>query len=170
MSRSKYSKELLGPIVEKSTAVAEVLRTLGLKPTGGNYRYINSRMRALELDTSHFTGAAWNRGLTKETSSAIKRAAALQTYPNEQVFVENCPYVVIGPRLTARLVKMGRPYRCEACGLTEWCGKALTLHLDHINGINNDHRLENLRFLCPNCHQQTQTWGNGYKRKRLARP
>jgi hypothetical protein len=39
------------------------------------------------------------------------------------------------------------------------------LHLDHINGDAGDDRLKNLRFLCPNCHQQTATWGN--KRSRL---
>ena len=48
---------------------------------------------------------------------------------------------------------------CEHCGVTDiWEGKSLVLQLDHINGINNDHRLENLRILCPNCHSQTDTW------------
>lgn len=51
------------------------------------------------------------------------------------------------------------PYVCEQCGNTgEHLGKPLTLHLDHINGQNKDHRLENLRFLCPNCHSQTHTY------------
>ncbi len=39
----------------------------------------------------------------------------------------------------------------------EWLGKSLSLHLDHINGINNDNRLENLRILCPNCHSLKPT-------------
>lgn len=30
--------------------------------------------------------------------------------------------------------------------------------MDHINGILADHRLENLRLLCPNCHTQTDTF------------
>lgn len=52
-------------------------------------------------------------------------------------------------------------YKCDICGNTGlWLGKKITLHLDHINGISNDHRMINLRFLCPNCHQQTSTWGN----------
>lgn len=52
------------------------------------------------------------------------------------------------------------PYKCGICGCTEWQGKTLSLELDHINGINNDNRLENLRFLCPNCHSQTSTYGS----------
>lgn len=38
--------------------------------------------------------------------------------------------------------------------------KDLTLEIDHINGIHNDNRKENLRYLCPNCHSQTLTWKN----------
>lgn len=50
------------------------------------------------------------------------------------------------------------PYMCDKCGISEWKGNSLSLHLDHINGINNDNRLDNLRFLCPNCHSQTDTY------------
>ena len=49
-------------------------------------------------------------------------------------------------------------YECGECGIKEWKGKKLSLHLDHINGMSNDHRLENLRFLCPNCHSLTDTY------------
>ena len=51
------------------------------------------------------------------------------------------------------------PYVCEKCGNDgNWQGQILTLQLDHRNGVNNDHRLENLRWLCPNCHSQTETF------------
>lgn len=51
-----------------------------------------------------------------------------------------------------------KEYKCEMCGLVNWNNKKLVLELDHINGNNRDHRLINLRFLCPNCHSQTDTW------------
>ena len=50
-------------------------------------------------------------------------------------------------------------YKCACCGnVGEWNGRPLVLQLDHINGDNCDNRLENLRFLCPNCHSQTDTF------------
>lgn len=66
------------------------------------------------------------------------------------------------------------PYKCatEGCLLSfkvEWNGKLITLDLDHANGDNTDNRLENLRFLCPNCHSQTETYKGRNVRKSLRR-
>jgi hypothetical protein len=59
-----------------------------------------------------------------------------------------------------RLIEAGiLENRCAWCGLTEWRGQPLAIELDHINGQRNDHRIENLRMLCPNCHSQTDTHG-----------
>lgn len=55
--------------------------------------------------------------------------------------------------------------RCELCGISEWRGKPLSIQIDHINGVRDDNRLENLRMLCPNCHSQTDTFA-GYNRAR----
>lgn len=55
-------------------------------------------------------------------------------------------------------------YECSGCGLgDEWNGRKISLHLDHINGVSGDHRLENLRFLCPNCHSQTKNYAGRNK-------
>jgi 5-methylcytosine-specific restriction endonuclease McrA len=61
--------------------------------------------------------------------------------------------------LRKRLIDAGLPHECSSCGISEWLGKEITLQVDHVNGVNSDNRVENLRFLCPNCHTQTSTWG-----------
>ena len=48
--------------------------------------------------------------------------------------------------------------KCSICGIDEWQGKQISLQLDHIDGDNHNHRLENLRLVCPNCHSQTDTY------------
>jgi 5-methylcytosine-specific restriction endonuclease McrA len=72
-------------------------------------------------------------------------------------------------KLKIRLIDEGYlECKCVWCNATDtWNNKPLVLQLDHINGVNNDHRLENLRLLCPNCHSQTDTWaGRGSAKKK----
>jgi len=67
------------------------------------------------------------------------------------------------------LIQEGRPYKCELCeNPGTHNNKLLVLQLDHINGISYDNRKENLRFLCPNCHSQTETYcGKGNTGKKI---
>ena len=57
--------------------------------------------------------------------------------------------------------------KCEICGTSSWQGHQLSLILDHINGINNDHRLENLRIVCPNCDSLLPTFCGRNKKRKL---
>lgn len=69
--------------------------------------------------------------------------------------------------LKLRLFEAGlRENRCERCGLTEWHGAPLSMHLHHRNGDGLDNRLENLELLCANCHSQTENWGGRGGRRR----
>ena len=69
--------------------------------------------------------------------------------------------------LKKRLLNEGlKENRCEQCGIREWRGKPLSMQFHHVNGDGTDNRLENIVFLCPNCHSQTDTYGgrNGHRR------
>lgn len=67
-------------------------------------------------------------------------------------------------KLSKRLVKEGyKKYQCEECGIKKWNKKPISLELNHKDGNNGNHKLENLELLCPNCHSQTST----YRSKKL---
>ena len=61
-----------------------------------------------------------------------------------------------------------KEYKCNVitCGINKWEENNISLHLDHINGLPNDHRIENLQYLCPNCHSQTSTFGFTHGKKK----
>lgn len=67
-------------------------------------------------------------------------------------------------RPTARkYLAEARGYACEVCGLSDWQGKSITLHVDHVNGDPSNDHPDNLRLICPNCHSQTEFLGAANK-------
>jgi 5-methylcytosine-specific restriction endonuclease McrA len=93
--------------------------------------------------------------------------------PLKSYLVENSPYQ--SNKLRIRLLVEGiKPHQCEVCGNSTWNNKLIPLELDHINGVNNDNRLENLRIICPNCHAQTEhyrgnNWGKAARKHHYSR-
>lgn len=145
MSKITWDIELLPTLVANSTCWSDVIKGLGLNPkAAGNWRTVQSHTKRLGLSFDHFVGKASGRG-------GIKRL------PLTEILVNGSEFKTA--HLRVRLIKEGvKEARCESCGLDSWMGVPVPLELDHINGINNDHRIENLRMLCPNCHALTDTW------------
>ena len=113
-----------------------------------------------------FNSATWYQAVARGDVKPRPRAM-----PLEELLVPNRPQTNRS-HLKLRLLAAGlKENRCERCGLTEWDGRPLNMQLHHVNGQGQDNRLENILFLCPNCHAQTETWGgrNGHRRKRAER-
>ena len=143
-------------IIENSDSYSDCLRQLGLGTHGGSSTDIlKERIQELSCNISHF-------------GNKKKVIAPNVKYSLDEILVENSTYKNIA-RLKIRLVKEGYlEYKCARCGISEWMGEPISLQLDHQNGKNNDHRLENLRFLCPNCHSQTETYAGKNKNKNIS--
>jgi Zn finger protein HypA/HybF involved in hydrogenase expression len=145
-----WTDEDLVRVVGCNNTIAGALRGLGLTTSPGNYRTFHVHVGRMGLDTSHFTGKAHLAGKARN----FKR-----TRPLSEILVENSTYTN-SFWLKTRLVRAKLLVeQCAVCSLgAVWAGKPLVLQLDHINGNSRDHRLENLRLLCPNCHSQTLTF------------
>lgn len=95
--------------------------------------------------------------LPQETKDRMNWAKGKSLVPNSVVFTQNSNFA--NEMVKQRIVKDGLlEYKCCKCGIDSWQGETIVLDLDHINGDNRDNRLTNLRFLCPNCHSQTDTY------------
>lgn len=146
-NRRSWSDEDLISSVKNSISKAEVIRKLGLSVRPGNYDTINRYIKKLNLSTKHFTGKAHGT-----TGKIIQRTL-------EEILVKNSSYKSnqnLKPRLIEKKLLLNKCYLCGM--LPEWQGKPIVLVLDHINSINDDYRIKNLRFLCPNCNSQEPTF------------
>ena len=122
-----YSKEVF--------SLAGLMRKLDLRPCGGNYASIKRKVQTLNIDTSHWTGSAWNKDKQLKDWSQYTKAVNLK----EHLIIE-------------------RGHKCEKCGNTEWFGQPIALEVHHIDGDRTNNSVENLQVLCPNCHATTPDW------------
>src|SRR5690242_1580081 len=138
--RRKWSINDLQNAIRDSISYREVCTKLSLSSGSNNYRTLRKYVEKYEIDCSHFLGRGRN-------------SVRLRI---EDVFCENSK---VSDTTIKKYALRKLEYRCKECGNQGFHnGKSLILHLDHINGNHTDNRLENLRFLCPNCHSQTNTY------------
>lgn len=144
-----FTKDELRQIVKESHSYKEVISKLGYSTNcGANNVTLKNRLEKYNIDITHFN-----------SRPKMRRS-------EENVFCENS--TATQKTLRRWFIKGNYiDYKCSECGLEgDWNGKELKLQLDHINGDNKDNRIENLRWLCPNCHSQTETFcGKHLKRK-----
>lgn len=142
----KFSDELIIEAIKQSLTIKDALQFANMATSGGNFQTVKRIIKKYNIDTSHFNKPGFRKGHSPKNKLT-----------NGKMFVENSIYC--RSKLKKRILDENIiPYICSRCGINEWQGEELSLHLDHINGIRNDNRLENLRFLCPNCHSLTETY------------
>jgi predicted SprT family Zn-dependent metalloprotease len=132
---SSYTDDEFKQIVKISSSYSDLLKKLGYNAKSGDLvKMVSKRVQELNCDTSHFN-----------LKKSIVRT-------EENIFIENS---TAEQSTLRKWYKKGNytEYKCAICGQEPfWNGKELTLILDHINGKNKDDRLENLRWVCPNCN------------------
>jgi 5-methylcytosine-specific restriction endonuclease McrA len=147
MRQRSWSIQQLKEAAEKSTSFRQVLKRLGLREAGGNYFQLQKYIKELKIDTVHFKGKAWNKGL---------RGVGKPRLSLEEILVRDSNFQSY--KLKKRLFTAGlKKPKCELCGWTRSVSGRIPLELDHVNGNVHDNRLVNLRILCPNCHSVQPT-------------
>ena len=153
--KRQITKEELEIAVKNSVNFAQVCKYLNKPGKGATYELLRNRINEYNINTSHFLGFRTLAG--KRNPSYSKRKN------KEEILVNHNKYRVSHKMLKRALLESGIIYKCSNCAITEWNNKKITLDIDHINGDWKDCRLENLRFLCPNCHRQTDTYSGKNK-------
>lgn len=146
---SECDLDLLKKYVKESNSIKELQIKLGYSPNSGVSKTIKDYCQKNNISLEHFTSLS---------KTVVKRT-------EDNIFIENS---TASQTTLRKYYKKGcyTDYKCSICNQEAfWNGKELTLTLDHINGINTDDRLENLRWVCPNCDRQLETFCSKNNRK-----
>lgn len=152
--RIYHTDEEILDAIKQNISIAGALGSLKRAKVGSNYRWMHREVARLEADTSHWKGQAHGTSVSPRTVDL--NTILVRGYKRSLTSSDK-----------KRILRAGLLERkCQLCNLGEkWEGKPLVLRLDHINGDRYDHRIENLRLLCPNCDSQTDTVCGRNKRR-----
>jgi hypothetical protein len=134
----RYTEEEAREAIAASLSWTEALRRLGMCQSGGGHSILKKYAALWSISTAHFDPYAAVGGSSRPR-------------PLDEILVDGSTYD--RGQLKKRLYQEGLKQRiCELCGQGEvWRDRVMSLILDHVNGVSNDNRLENLRIVCPNC-------------------
>lgn len=148
--------ELIQNTVNMCESFQEILDELGCKNLGGNIKAAKIIFQERGITYPHITeGKSHNNGKnikqTKKWKAQAEKRLELNLIENSKLSRGSIKRTLLQTGILKE--------ECVECKMGPlWNSKPLVLHLDHINGVKNDNRLENLRLLCPNCHSQTETY------------
>lgn len=160
------SREALEAAAKSCKTYNSLSRRLGLAKYIANTerQWIVSRLNYEGINHSHMEAAN-----LAETRGGATRIPLYSGMTDDEVV--KTYFTVDSPHDWGTIKKLIRerrflPNNCSECGLgPKWNGMPLVLQYDHINGINTDQRIENLRTICPNCHTQTDTFAGKNSQK-----
>lgn len=185
---SVRTRDAVAELLAQGLAKAEIARRLGVTKSTVSY---HARRLGSPLDERGARRYDWEAvqayydcGFSKRECErafgfssyswhmAVKRGAIVprpRRIPDEEFFVSGVHRNRV--QLKARLIASGlRAPACAGCGVSSWRGEALSLTVHHVNGVGDDHRIDNLELLCPNCHSQTDNFAGRNRNLRLVDP
>lgn len=144
----EYTKEELENAVRNSKSYSDIYRNLNLKINGGSYKWMRKLIEKHQIDTSHFMSKAERMAKMTELSNVTK---SIILYDKDDI--SN------GERMRSKTLQSfmkfkGTPMKCNVCSLEKWLDKPIRLDIDHVDGNCVNNHINNLQYICPNCHRQ----------------
>lgn len=145
----KIDKQILQNLFDTSNSIKEILSKLNLRPYSFNYKAIQKYSNELGISFCIFD----ENKIKSNLSRRFKKRKS-----DDEIFKVNSNFArsTVKERIISKKLIVYECFKCKNSGF--WQNEKLILQLDHINGVYNDNRIENLRFTCPNCHTQTETF------------
>lgn len=146
-----WSKEHLEQTVKKANCWFDWLKFLEIPKAGYNYRTLKKKAEEYNIDTTHFN---YNYAHTHNGKCSAKNLN------NDEIFSCEIGHNKDIIKREYIIRKLNGIAKCEICGIIDWMNKPIVFQIHHIDGNNKNNSINNLQLLCPNCHTQTNNYGN----------